>query len=230
MSAVRAMSSISTEPSAPEADVQTMQDVLYDILAVGMDAEQNDVPSAAIERFLHEHAREPKSLAEFRGFFAEHGLSLRARPALQPPPLLLPPIERFEPVSETFAPPATSESVEPDWLTAAQPRRKLGPIAIWAASACAVLGLAVAMVHGYATITELRTNLERASALNQQDQAAIQALRDRASSLEASVASTREQMQVLDEKDALLAQALLNREHPRTSGAHTGTHRPALAR
>ena len=56
-----------------------MQDVLYDILATGLDPDQSDAPSEAIERFLFEHARAPKTADEFRAFFAVHGLSVRAR-------------------------------------------------------------------------------------------------------------------------------------------------------
>ena len=79
MSAVRAAQSISPEPSALDADVQLMQDVLYDILATGVDPDQADAPSLEIEHFLFEHARAPKTAEEFRAFFAAHGLSVRAR-------------------------------------------------------------------------------------------------------------------------------------------------------
>src|SRR5712671_6118944 len=105
MSAVRALSDLVEEAQAaqdsnPFAEVQAMQDVLYDILATGIDPEQSDAPSAEIERFLHEHARAPKTLDEFRAFFAEHGLSVRTRPlpqasaALSLPPIECPPAAR----------------------------------------------------------------------------------------------------------------------------------------
>src|SRR5262245_17784727 len=94
MSAVQAIPQLELQPPVP-IDVQAMQDVLYDIIATGIDVEPNDVPSAAIERFLHEHARTPKSVDEFRAFFAEHGLSVRTRPAAH---VALPPIEAPVPV------------------------------------------------------------------------------------------------------------------------------------
>jgi hypothetical protein len=96
MSAAEAASSDSTQqptPKAPDADVQLMQDVLYDILAVGIDPGQGEVPVAEIERFLFEHARAPKDGDAFRAFFAQHGLSVRARVA-GPQGLVLPDISR----------------------------------------------------------------------------------------------------------------------------------------
>jgi hypothetical protein len=95
MSAVQAVSSDSPDlmPNLPDADVQLMQDVLYDLLAIGIDPDQDDVPAAEIERFLFEHARSPKPSDEFRAFFAQHGLSVRARVPVSPG-LMLPDISR----------------------------------------------------------------------------------------------------------------------------------------
>ena len=94
MSAVRAAKSIQSEPIAARIDVQAMQDLLYDILATGLDAEQASVPIDTVERFLHEHARTAKSPAEFAAFFAQHGLTVSGRAPRPAALVALPPIQR----------------------------------------------------------------------------------------------------------------------------------------
>jgi hypothetical protein len=219
MSAVRATATVSPEPHALAADVQAMQDVLYDILATGIDPEQNDVASAEIERFLHEHARSPKSLLEFRVFFAKHGLSVRARPMHQPAALALPPIERAEATAVAALPvdPRAGQA-DPEPLTtshaftAPAARGKLGSVLKWAAFLCVGAALGFAGFCGYTTIVELRTALDRSSLAHQQDREAIQALRDHAAILESSVTTTGELVQRMDQRNELVLQSLLTRD------------------
>ena len=84
MSGVHMAKSFPPSLGLPARDVQAMQDVLYDILATGIDPEQAQLPLDAIERFLHEHARANKSPDEFRAFFAQHGLSVSTRASFGP--------------------------------------------------------------------------------------------------------------------------------------------------
>jgi hypothetical protein len=227
MSAVRATATVSPEPDALAAYVQAMQDVLYDILATGIDPEQNDVPSGEIERFLHEHARSPKSLLEFRAFFAKQGLSIRARPMHQPAALALPPIERADVTSvavpslerDAGTAPEEPRTGSHSRATPAQPRR-LGWV--WAAAAlvCASATLGFAAFCGYTTIVELRAELDRSNRGHRQDQEAIQALRDHAAILESSVSTTGELVQRMDQKNELVLQSLLARDHGAGSKKH----------
>lgn len=71
MSGARATSQ-SVEPLAYEdLDVPQMVDILYDIVATGVET-SGSASVAQIEQFLHEHAREPRTLHQFQAFFAEH--------------------------------------------------------------------------------------------------------------------------------------------------------------
>jgi hypothetical protein len=227
MSAVRATATVSPEPYALAADVQAMQDVLYDILATGIDSEQSDVPSAEIERFLHEHARSPKSLLEFRTFFAKQGLSVRARAPHQPAALALPPIERVEATSvAVLLADLDASKVDAEPRTAlhsmATPsaRGGLGSVLKWAALVCVSATLGFAGFCGYTTIAELRAELDRSSLAHRQDREAIQALRDHAAILESSVTTTGELVQRMDQKSELMLQSLLTLDHGGTSKKH----------
>jgi hypothetical protein len=53
---------------------EQLLDVLYEIMAQGVDPTAQ-LKIGEVERFLHEHARQRKPLAELMAFFARHGLS-----------------------------------------------------------------------------------------------------------------------------------------------------------
>jgi hypothetical protein len=53
---------------------EQLLDVLYEIMAQGVDPTAR-LSIEEVERFLHEHARQKKPLAELMAFFARHGLS-----------------------------------------------------------------------------------------------------------------------------------------------------------
>ena len=243
MSAVHAADSVLPDltPPVPDTEVQLMQDVLYDILAVGIDPDQDDVPTAEIERFLFEHARAPKASDEFRMFFAQHGLSVRAR-VQTPDGLLLPDITR---AGDDQAMPASmpvelmpnaalnrvhtvrDEEVCDDDESEQQTgthrvdlslpvaRRRRGvTIAIWGASLCVAALCGTAAWFGYTTILQLRGEVARASEQSRQDRSAIHALQDHAVDLESSVAATGELVQRVDQKSDLLLQTMLSDEKP----------------
>jgi hypothetical protein len=232
MSAVRAAQSISTEPRALDADVQLMQDVLYDILATGLDPDQSDAPSEAIERFLFEHARAAKTAEEFRAFFAAHGLSVRAR-AQEPVALsvALPEIVRGVepmparmPVELAASPRESDEAAEPvtgahrlvidvdeDFMPARRGSRGL-TAAAWCAALCVVALCGAAAYYGYNTILTLRGEVERTQVRHEQDRAAIAALQDQAAGLESSVSATGDLLQRVDQKSDFLVQSLLEEQ------------------
>jgi hypothetical protein len=109
------MSAPSLPASAPTdaQQVQRMQDLLYDILATGVDCERTDAPIELVERFLHEHARSPKSVTDFRGFFAQHGLTSRVSIAAPSEVASLPPLLRAAPTARRAlsAPPGAPSGV-----------------------------------------------------------------------------------------------------------------------
>jgi hypothetical protein len=236
MSAVRAAQSISNEPRALDADVQLMQDVLYDILATGLDPDQSDAPSEAIERFLFEHARAAKTAEEFRAFFATHGLSVRARAqepvalsvalpeitrAVEPMPARMPveldasPLESVEPFE--LAEPVTGahklviDVDDEDFMPARRSGRGL-TAAAWCAALCVVALCGAAAYYGYDTILALRGEVERTNARHEQDRAAIAALQDQAAGLETSVSATGDLLQRVDQKSDFLVQSLLEEQ------------------
>jgi hypothetical protein len=229
MSGVRAAHSMSMTtplmPSQADNGVQAMQDVLYDILANGMDPDRSEVPVQEVERFLFEHARSPKSRDEFRAFFAEHGLTLRMNIAPAPVGLSLPPIERAAPPPQDRGMPArvpvelalgASAAVQPFQLDSSTlevvntPRRsRRAAVGVTLASLCVVALLAGAGYYGYTTIIELRGELERTAQHGRSNEVALKALRDHAAGLESSVAATGELVQRMDQKSDLLIDSLL---------------------
>lgn len=56
------------------ADASDLVDILYEMLASGLEPENATVSSSDIESFLHQHARSPKSRLEVEAFFANGGL------------------------------------------------------------------------------------------------------------------------------------------------------------
>jgi hypothetical protein len=236
MSGVRAALSTSeptpVPPSLADDGVQAMQDILYDILANGMDPERSEVPMQEVERFLFEHARSAKSRDEFRAFFAEHGLSLRTNLAPEAAGLVLPPIEHAAlpldrdmpisvPVELAFSPKADMTTLLDDSeRTGAHvmPRRRLGrALAPWAALACVAALLGLGGYHGYKTILELQGELQRTAQHSRDNQQALKALRDHAADLESSVAATGQLVQRMDQKSDLLINTLMPEDDGKSS-------------
>ena len=234
MSAVRAAKSFTSEsgidavamPQGANSTLEAMQDVLYDILANGIDPDQTEVSTPAVEQFLFEHARAPKTLPEFQAFFAAQGLTVRtasplAKAAVSLPPLLprapksddmpvqLPvelqlaaPAPRPMPVESPIAVEITSEAPPP-------PRRKPVYIALWAGLAVLGAMLAAAASYGHATITRLEKELDRAAQEGRDNRAGLEVLRHDAVGLESSVAATGELVKRVDQKSDLLIESLL---------------------
>lgn len=71
-----------TGDDQPGISLSVLQDILYDIVATGGADAVVDVPVDEVERFLHEHARDTKSEADFVAFFAQHGLPTHVTPTV----------------------------------------------------------------------------------------------------------------------------------------------------
>jgi len=213
----------------PARDVQAMQDVLYDILATGLDPEQAQIPLDAIERFLHEHARSAKSQDEFRVFFAQHGLTVSGR-AIKPPPVLLPPIERplqdDPPVIAKF--PVELARPEPlpqgagfarqlpDDLELAIAPRRAQPW-VWAALILMAGGVSALAYHGYSVITRLEHRLEQADSATHNASVALDELKTKTAGLESNVAASGEEIQRVDDKSNMIIQSLITDQSRKTA-------------
>jgi hypothetical protein len=179
-----------------------------------------------VEQFLCEHARTPKTLAEFQAFFAAQGLTVRTsapslKAAVSLPPLL-PRAPKSDdmpvqlPVELQLAAPAPRPIVAESPLAveiASEPpppaRRKPIYIAMWASLAVLGAMLAAAASYGYATITRLEKELDRAAQEGRDNRAELEVLRHDAVGLESSVAATGELVKRVDQKSDLLIESLL---------------------
>ena len=214
-------------PSGEARQVQAMQDLLYDILATGVDSESTDVSIETIESFLHEHARAPKSLAEFRAFFAQQGLTSRM-PSPVPQVAALPPLRRVAPPPQrpSAVPPALPPSAnaaqtleEPviqhpvSFDLAPQPfeRRRSRPL-IGLAIASSALVIAGALYAGSQYILEMRADLARSDEQAQKNAALIESLRAQTVTFESSLAASGQMIQRMEQKSDLVLDSLQRAE------------------
>jgi len=229
MSAVRAAKSISSEPIAARVDVQAMQDVLYDILATGVDAEQASVSIEAVERFLHEHARTAKSPEEFAAFFARHGLTVSghaprpvavvALPPIQRPvqpeaPVLKFPVELTSSAGSQDASPLDSPFVPVTPMMASAPVARpstLRVVLAWAGAAAALAALAALGYVGYlgfVTIDNLEHRLDQTHAAAQADRQVIHALEHQQVDLQSDLAASAQLIERMDQKSDLILESV----------------------
>ena len=208
-------------------------------MANGIDPDETDASTQAVEQFLFEHARVPKTLAEFNLFFSSQGLSVRTAVAPAKAAMSLPPLLPRAPAKSDEIPvqmpvelqlvaplprPAPVESpIAVEITNAAEPlaRRKPVIIALWASLALLGALLAAAASYGHATITRLEKEVDRAAEEGRDNRAELKVLRHDAVGLESSVAATGELLQRVDQKSDLLIESLLPAE---------GSARPGTAR
>lgn len=213
MSAAEVAERDTQPPSDASGELETLQDILYDMLATGID-ESTRVSQAEIEGFLHEHARAAKPVEEFRAFFERHGLSLQ--PEHESAILELPPITTpREPERVTAEKPielALADIEEIPWKPPAPPSppwRARWTRPGWLVSGALAIALIVVAFFGYGMIRDLRADLSRASERHQRDHTALQRLSDQAANLESSVAATGELLERVDQKSDLLLDSVL---------------------
>jgi hypothetical protein len=240
MSGIRAARDLSPEsapmlraPSTPSAasapgearQIQVMQDLLYDILATGVDSERTDVSVEMIESFLHEHARVPKSAAEFRSFFAQHGLTSRMPAPVLPAVAPLPPLKRVanaqRPSSVPPALPVTAHEAPPfeeafhpvRFDLAPQPveRRRSRPL-IGLLVATTTLVIAAALYAGSLHLMEMRADLARSEEQAAQNRVLIESLRAQTITFESSLAASGQLIERMEQKSDLVLDSLQRAE------------------
>ncbi|HET8936544.1 MAG TPA: hypothetical protein VFN67_24035 [Polyangiales bacterium] len=143
----------------PAPSINELEDLLYDMLAAGGDANMNSAKLELIQAFLHEHARQRKTEAQFFSFFEQHSLSMRPeRPNLFALPLVdsasrnaarTPPLLPAEPSPVEHAEPMIVET-----------RSRFGWV--WAALGFAAITGALAL--GASAVVVMRTELDRMNA------------------------------------------------------------------
>jgi hypothetical protein len=153
-----------------------LEDLLYDILASGADPNLGSKTLEAVQLFVHEHARNKKTHAEFVAFFEAQSLSmLPERTAL----MALPPLEARGRAAETPSLTALPRAPEPAFVTTAAARSK--GVWVWAALAAAVSGMATltyfAALEVRAEFAQVRSEAERNAAELQRARAETEALR-----------------------------------------------------
>jgi len=216
----------SPSPAGEARQVQAMQDLLYDILATGVDSERSDVSIATIESFLHEHARTPKSLSEFRAFFAQQGLTSRM-PSPVPSVAALPPLRRVAPAPQrpSAVPPALPPAAHAiqtfdevlqhpvSFDVMAQPveRRRSRPL-IGLAIASGALVIAGALYAGSQYILEMRADLARSDAQAQKNAELIESLRAQTVTFESSLAASGQLIHRMEQKSDLVLDSLQRAE------------------
>jgi hypothetical protein len=178
---------IASPSDAPS--LSELEDVLYDLLASG-DLNISSVTLERVQAFLHEHARQRKTLQQFVAFFEEQALSMRPeRPNLLSLPLVeassrssaarVPPL--FTPAPEPSASaPAAAPVAEPEPIYVVAPARNAwgwAAFAVVAASALFALGLASLFVLR-SELAVLQTTVSRAEGELRDLRNANQELRD----------------------------------------------------
>jgi len=198
MNAVATSALSSTGLTGPS--VSDLEDLLYDILASGLDPNLPAVTLEAVQGFVHEHARSKKSKAEFLAFFEAHALPLRPeRPAL----LALPPLEMRGRAGET---PELTLLPQPTDPPLAKPAAHGGPRGWALAAACLVTSGLVGL--GCFAALEVQAEFARAHAQAAQNAAALASVRAEAATLRAVLHDNAEVMQRVEQKSELLLQSM----------------------
>jgi hypothetical protein len=216
----------SPSPTGEARQVQAMQDLLYDILATGVDAESTDVSIETIEAFLHEHARAPKSLADFRAFFAQQGLTSRM-PSPVPAVAALPPLKRVAPAPQRASgpPPALPPSINAvqmfddamqhpvsfDVMGPPVERRRSRPL-MGLGIAASTLVFAAALYAGSQYILEMRADLARSDQQAQKNAALIESLRAQTVTFESTLAASGQMIHRMEQKSDLVLDSLQRAE------------------
>lgn len=175
-----------------------LEDVLYDLLAAGGDLTVNGAKLELVQAFLHEHARQRKTVEQFVAFFEEHGLNMRPeRPnlfalpqvdsrAAARTPLLLP-----EPQPSAPAEPLLVES-----------RSRFG----WVWAALGFAAIAGALALGASAVMVMRAELDRMNASITHTEIELEQMRNEAERLRALVQSNAAALQNTERDTRLLLQ------------------------
>jgi hypothetical protein len=210
-----------TVPAVEPPSVQMLQDVLYDILAVGVDSDASASTTGAIETFLHEHARSPKPREAFVAFFRAQGLSWSQARSVAVEPQALPPLR--------LVPPSTPRPIDPDAVQPGEPpqlavpdhvgaeafvahtpsvaaRRSWAP---WAALALVATLIGGAFGFGYRELEALTSQLGAAQAQNRAQAEALGQLQQRLAEVQSGAAASAERIERVESQNTLLLESLL---------------------
>jgi hypothetical protein len=221
-----------------QVSVETFEDILYEIIATGLEPSEAELTTQQIEAFLHEHARKAKPREEFIKFFKEHKLStdpgVHLRPSglgRLPSKIAMPtkdvsesslasgleprkPTAVEKPIDETLSPIPVIE-VEPTEesseirIRPAQTQHSDNSLMGWLAILLIAALLGLTIGLGYLLFDELRQQIDQTKALQAENMRLIQVLQKQVTELEKTTAIDRETLQNLDAKSDLLIETLV---------------------
>ncbi len=224
--------------SKQPVSIETLEDILYEIIATGLEPSEADLTTQEIEKFLHEHARSAKSREAFIRFFKAHKLSTDPSVHLKPsglgrlpskiampkntisepqlPGRLEPskPTAVEKPIDETPSPIPTLE-VEPTEESSeirvrpAETQHGDNPLMGWLAILLIAALLGLTIGLGYLLFDELRQEIDQTKALQRENMRLIEVLKNQVTEQETATASDRQTLQNLDTKTDLLIETLV---------------------
>ncbi|HKU42517.1 MAG TPA: hypothetical protein VJR89_30375 [Polyangiales bacterium] len=184
----------------PEPSALELEDILYDILASGADPSISHETLAAVQTFLHEHARSKRSQAEFLAFFAKHGLSTSKDNALT---LSLPPLPLHPPAPPPPAPLAQEPEAIEVMPVQVQRKRQLKRGTLWA---CGGAVLAAISCGIWLLATQAWGEIDRVKAESRATADELARTRAELTSLRQKQEQDAERVQRVDHKSELLLQ------------------------
>lgn len=203
-------------------NVSDLLDILYEILASGLEPEGACVSSSDIETFLHQHARSPKTRPEMEAFFQQAGLPTQIDSFVRDSGLRLASVSAItggsgagdlnapegntgrHAVTQSVAAPRPVAPVVPVAIEAAAittSSERSSSVRLWTAVSVVCAALLVACVFGGLALMNLRDQ-QAAAAINQQQVlAAIESLKTRTENVDARL---NDQAKVIDATNANL--------------------------
>lgn len=192
----------------PDAPSQSeLEDVLYDLLASGGDFNFSGEKLELIQSFLHEHARQNKTHAQFVTFFQEHELCMRPeRPNL----LSLPLVDSASRHAAVRAPVLVDEASEPRLQAPVsepiyvESRSRIA----WAWAGLALIAVSGMLALGIVAVRELRSELVRLDAAVAHSALEIRELRAETERLRETAKITSDVAQRTEQDTQLLVETL----------------------
>lgn len=217
--------------------VETLEDILYEIIATGLEPSEAELTTKEIEQFLHEHARSAKPREAFLKFFKDHKLSTDPKVHLKPSGLGRLPNKiamSKNDLSETSHPsrlePSKPTAVEQsiDEMTGSIPVVEVAPIEEsseirtrpartqssdrplmgWIAILLIAALLGLTVGLGYLLFNELRQEIDQTKALQRENMRLIEVLQKQVNELDTITAVDSETLQNLETKTDLIIESL----------------------
>ncbi len=196
---------VSGRVQAREPSIEELEDMLYDILATGVEPTATVGTLEAVQAFLHQHARARKNHTELLSFFAENGLACAPeRARVVAPALALLPMED---------PSAQEESFDPSAAVSGMPERSRSQ----GTSNLLRVGLAFAAVLvlalgglGYFAFSSMQHELARVHSQTGAQADELARVKADADSLRSAMHDNTELVRSVDHKSDVLIQTLLS--------------------